>query len=53
MTIPLEDVEAVRNAICEAGAGIIGNYGHCTTSVKSVGTFKPNEQGNPEIRTNN
>ena len=53
VTIPLEDVEAVRNAICEAGAGIIGNYSHCTTSVKSVGTFKPNEQANPHIGERN
>ncbi len=42
VTTPLEDVEVVRNVICEAGAGIIGNYTHCTTSVKSIGTFKPN-----------
>jgi hypothetical protein len=26
VTIPPENVEAVRNAVCEAGAGIIGNY---------------------------
>lgn len=34
VTVPLENVEAVRNAVCEAGAGIIGNYSHCTTSMK-------------------
>ena len=43
----------VRNAICEAGAEIIGNYSHCTTSVKSIGTFKPNEQANPHIGERN
>ena len=49
VTIPLEDVKNVRNAIFEAGAGIIGNYTHCSTSVKSTGTFKPNDKANPHI----
>ena len=49
VTIPLNSVEIVRNAIFEAGAGIIGNYTHCSTSVKSIGTFKPNDKANPHI----
>ncbi len=53
VTIPLEDVENVRNAICEVGAGIIGNYSHCTTSVKSIGTFLPNDEANPHIGQKN
>ncbi len=53
VTVPLENVEAVRNAMCEAGAGIIGNYSHCTTSVKSVGTFIPNDKANPHIGKKN
>lgn len=53
VTIPIENVEEVRNAICEAGAGIIGNYSHCTTSVKSIGTFIPNDKNNPRIGTRN
>lgn len=51
--IPLKDVAVVRNAICEAGAGIIGNYSCCTTSVKSIGTFLPNDQANPYIGKKN
>ena len=46
MTIPIENVEKVRNAICEAGAGIIGEYSYCSTSTKSIGTFIPNENAN-------
>ena len=42
VTIPIENVDNVRNAVCEAGAGIIGNYSCCTSSTKSIGTFKPN-----------
>lgn len=53
VTIPLEDVEKVRNAVCESGAGIIGNYSYCTSSTKSIGTFKPNDDANPYIGENN
>lgn len=49
VTIPLENVDEVRKAICEAGAGIIGEYSYCTTSTKSIGTFIPNENANPHI----
>lgn len=53
VTIPIENVEEVRNAICEAGAGIIGNYTHCSMSTKCIGTFKPNDTANPYIGENN
>ena len=49
VTVPLENVENVRIAMCEAGTGVIGNYSYCSTSVKSVGTFLPNEKANPHI----
>ena len=53
VTVPIENVENVRNAVCEAGAGIIGNYSYCTSSCKTVGTFKPNENANPYIGEKN
>ncbi len=53
VTIPLENVEEVRNAVCDAGAGIIGEYAYCTSSTKSIGTFKPNENANPYIGEKN
>lgn len=53
VTIPIENVDEVRNAICEAGAGIIGNYTHCSMSTKCIGTFKPNDEANPYIGENN
>lgn len=53
VTIPLENVEEVRNAVCETGAGIIGEYSYCTSSTKSVGTFMPNNNANPYIGENN
>ena len=53
VTIPVENVEEVRNTICEAGAGIIGNYTNCSMSTKCIGTFKPNDDANPYIGKNN
>ena len=53
VTIPLENVDEVRKAICEAGAGIIGEYSYCTTSTKSIGTFISNENANPHIGEKN
>ncbi len=53
VTIPLENVNEVRNAICEAGAGVIGNYTYCSMSTKCIGTFKPNDEANPYIGENN
>ena len=53
VTVPVENLEEVRIAMCEAGAGIIGNYTYCTSSVKSQGTFMPNNDANPYIGTNN
>lgn len=52
-TVPQENVEDVRNAICDAGAGIIGNYSYCSMSTKCTGTFKPNDEANPYIGENN
>ena len=49
VTVPLENVEEVRNAVCEAGAGVIGNYMYCSTSTKCIGTFKPTDKANPYI----
>lgn len=53
VTIPLENVEEIRNAVCESGAGIIGDYSFCTSSIKSIGTFKPNDNANTYIGKNN
>ena len=47
-TIP-ENVEKLRNALFEAGAGAIGNYENCSFSSKGTGTYMGNEASNPEI----
>ena len=53
VTIPLDSVEKVREAVCNAGAGIIGEYTYCTSSTKSIGTFIPSENANPHIGERN
>ena len=53
VTVPTENTDDVRNAVCNAGAGIIGEYSYCTTCVKSVGTFIPNDKANPYIGETN
>ncbi|MBY0485859.1 MAG: Nif3-like dinuclear metal center hexameric protein [Flavobacteriaceae bacterium] len=47
-TIP-ENVEQVRNALFDAGAGKIGNYEDCSFNSKGIGTYMGNENSNPEI----
>ena len=53
VTVPIENVQEVRNVICEEGAGVIGNYNYCSMSTKCIGTFKPSESANPYIGTKN
>lgn len=53
VTIPIENVDEVRNVICEAGSGTIGNYTHCSMSTKCIGTFKPTDSANPYIGSKN
>ncbi len=53
VTIPRENVDEVRNAVCNAGAGIIGEYTFCTTSTNSMGTFIPSDTANPYIGEKN
>ena len=47
-TIP-ENVEKVRNALFDAGAGKIGNYDDCSFTSQGIGTYMGNENSNPEI----
>ncbi len=49
VTVPTENAEELRKAICDAGAGVIGNYTYCTSNTITKGTFIPNKQSNPYI----
>ncbi len=45
--VPDDYVESVMNALFEAGAGSIGNYGECSFSTSGTGTFMPLEGADP------
>lgn len=49
MYVPVQDADRLRDAMGTAGAGVIGNYTHCSFSMKGVGRFKPQEGANPII----
>lgn len=53
VTVPSENLKEVRDAICNEGAGIIGNYSYCTIATKCIGTFKPSYNANPYIGERN
>lgn len=53
VTVPKENLDEVRDAMCEAGAGIIGNYTWCTQISKVIGTSMPNEYAHPYIGESN
>ena len=47
--VPEMYAKKVRLAMGKAGAGRVGNYSHCSFSVKGVGRFKPEKGANPAI----
>ena len=53
VTSPIENVDEVRNVMTEAGAGIIGNYTHCSIFSDCIGTFKGNDESDSYIGVKN
>ena len=49
--VPLEAVDAVRIAMGDAGAGTIGDYTHCSTSIENEGTFHGGAGSEPTVGT--
>lgn len=47
ITVPETHADAVREAMGRAGAGKVGNYSHCSFSVKGIGRFMPHKGSNP------
>lgn len=45
--IPAAHLEAVRNAVFEAGAGVTGNYDSCGFTTEGTGSFRGNEKSEP------
>lgn len=49
--VPTGNLEAVRRAVCDAGAGAIGDYSDCTFRVEGTGSFRCGAGTNPFIGT--
>lgn len=47
--VPSGYEDVVKTAMCNAGAGFIGNYSNCTFQTAGIGNFKPLEGTNPFI----
>ena len=47
--VPESHGDAVRKAMGDAGAGVIGNYTFCTFTTKGVGRFKAEDGANPSV----
>ena len=47
--VPREALDAVRDALFEAGAGRIGEYEHCSWYTQGTGTFLGGEGTSPSI----
>ncbi len=49
VTVPESHCDIVREAIGKACGGKIGNYSHCSFSVKGIGRFTPEKGAEPHI----
>lgn len=47
--VPIENADDIRKALGDAGAGLIGEYSHCSYSVIGKGRFIPSGDANPHI----
>jgi hypothetical protein len=47
--VPVSHADVVRQAIGDAGGGVLGHYSHCSFSVRGVGRFRPLEGAQPHI----
>lgn len=47
--VPETHADKLREAIGNAGAGKIGDYSHCSFTLKGIGRFKPLAGANPTI----
>jgi hypothetical protein len=49
VTVPESEVDKLRQVIGDIGGGKVGNYTHCSFSVKGIGRFLPKEGASPAI----
>ncbi len=51
VNVPTDAAAPVRAAIADAGAGVLGDYDHCSFSTAGKGRFRPLPGANPAIGT--
>jgi len=51
VNVPVDEADAMRDAIGQAGGGKLGDYNFCSFSVKGLGRSLPSENANPTIGT--
>jgi dinuclear metal center YbgI/SA1388 family protein len=49
--VPPEQLDQVRNAMFDAGAGVIGDYDRCSFNLEGKGTFRGSEGTDPFVGT--
>lgn len=49
--VPLEAADEIRETLGRAGAGVVGNYTHCSFSFTGTGRFTPVAGAHPAIGT--
>ena len=47
--VPETHADQIRQALSDSGAGVIGNYHHCSFSTKGTGRYVPGDQAKPHI----
>ena len=47
--VPEEAIEKVRGAMANSGAGVIGQYSHCSFRTRGTGSFLPSESARPHV----
>jgi len=47
--VPEGQLDAVRRAVWDAGAGLIGNYRECSFNIRGTGTFFGSDDSNPVV----
>jgi hypothetical protein len=45
--VPATHTDVVRQAIGDAGGGRIGEYSHCTFTIRGTGSYKGSDSSNP------
>lgn len=47
--VPIKDAQKVRDAMGDAGSGVLGKYHHASFSTKGMGRFTPSKGAHPTI----